>query len=861
MIEIPNFTVERELGRGGMATVYLAVQDMLSRNVALKVMLPDMARDENFRKSFLSEGKIIANLEHPNIVRIHDFGIIDDSILYMAMEYLGDGTLKEKLADGELPYEKAVKIIEDTSAGLSYAHAKGYIHRDIKPGNILFRDDGTAVITDFGIAKLQDTSGELTRMGYTMGTVQYMSPEQAVTTDLDHRSDIYSLGLVFYEMLTGQKAFKAESTIQAIHQHTTVAPPALPLKYSYLQPIIDKVLAKEPDDRYQNINDFVNAVKNAKEEDVTVIHRVSSQIDDDSTQILRTGHYQVDDLDKTRINIPSTNQASKKGKGGLLAGITAGLVLIGGLAFGITKYPEINTWLNKEDTTNQQKLLETQKTLEEEKERLALEAQKILEDKERAKIQAEKEEQERIKKERDKQRQIAEAELRKLEAEKLERDRIIAEKIASAKKQAEQDKKNVESERQREIAEAELQKLKAEKAEKDKALALQIASAKKQAEEDRIRAEAQLKKIEDERKERERKLAEQIAKAKKQAEEVEKARILAEQQRLEADKREKERILAEQITKAKKQAEEAEKARILAEQERIEAYKKEKERILAEQIAKAKKQAEEAEKARILAEQEKIEADKKEKERLIAEQNALAKRQAEQDRLAKEELERKKQEELDLAIAEKKKLEEEKQKKEQLRKEQEKLDAEIAAQRKLKEAKLEKERIAKQKKAAEQKRKEKLAQEKKAKLALAKKKARDAQRKKDLARKKIEQEKKRKAALAAKKKADAIRRQQQQANSRGQIRVSATLNGRPYNTTFVVTRNGKKVQTIGGRAAANFVLPVGRYVIATQYSGKVARANVDLQPRDIVSQSFAFKGGAPAKPVNAQKDWTHEHKY
>ena len=225
MIEIPNFTIKKELGRGGMATVYLAVQDMLNRDVALKVLLPDMMKNENLRKNFLSEGNIIARLEHPNIIRIYDIGISDDTTFFMTMEYLSGGSLKDKLAKGSLPYSQSLKILSEISEGLTYAHSEGYIHRDIKPGNILFRANDDAVVTDFGIAKLQNTSGELTQMGFTMGTVQYMSPEQATTSDLDYRSDIYSLGLVFYEMLTGEKAFKADTNIQAIHQHTSVPPP------------------------------------------------------------------------------------------------------------------------------------------------------------------------------------------------------------------------------------------------------------------------------------------------------------------------------------------------------------------------------------------------------------------------------------------------------------------------------------------------------------------------------------------------------------------------------------------------------------------------------------------------------------
>ena len=830
MIEIPNFTVERELGRGGMATVYLAVQDMLSRNVALKVMLPDMARDENFRKSFLSEGKIIANLEHPNIVRIHDFGIIDDSILYMAMEYLSDGTLKEKVSQGKLSYETALKIIEDAAAGLAYAHAKGYIHRDIKPGNILFRDDGTAVLTDFGIAKLQDTSGELTRMGYTMGTVQYMSPEQAITTDLDHRSDIYSLGLVFYEMLTGQKAFKAESTIQAIHQHTTVAPPELPPEYSFLQETINKVLAKEPEDRFQSINDFVEAVRNARDIDKTVIHRIPPVIDDDSTQIIRTGHYQVQQ---------TPDKKSHKGK---YLGIASALLLIGGLAFGVTKYPAIESWLNTE-TPKEQNENQVQQALDNEKKQRELIRQEELANKEKELRLAEKA----------KQREFLAAEIKKQEAEKIERDRILAEKTALAKKQAVENERTAENERKRLLAEAELKKLEEEKIEKDKLLAIKIANAKKQAEEDRKTAEAQLQKIEAEKKERERILAEQIAKAKKQAEEAEKARALAEKERVAAEK--------------------------LREEKQKEAEKKERERILAEQIAKAKKQSEEAEEARALAEKERIAEEKLKEEKLKQAQLEEKRKKEEQEALAKLEQEKKQQEELakkqeqekiELALAEKKRLETEQQNQEAIQKaEQERLDAEVAALRKQREAKREQERIAEQNRKdklnAEKKAKEELARRKardaKKKQELAQKKARDAKRKKEIARNKVIQEKKRQAAIIAKRKADAARKKQQAARSKGQIRVSATLNGRPLNTTFIVTKNGKKVQAVSGRSSANFVLPAGRYVVTTQYSGKSSRANVNLEPYDIVTQGFAFRGSvAVQQPKPVPNKWTHEHK-
>jgi len=254
MIKIPNFTIEQEIGHGGMATVYLALQDILGL-VALKVLLPDMIKDESLRLNFLNEGQALKHLKHPNIVRIHNVGIAEKHTFFMSMEYLSGGTLKDKIARGKLSLFEAIRILEEIANGLMYAHKKSYIHGDIKPSNILFRDTGEAVITDFNITTLQDASG-LSRLSSTMATVQYTSPEQASTTHIDSRTDIYSLGLLFYEMLTGLEASKAT------HQQTA-APTDLPEEYAYLQDVMDKVLEKDPKLRYQTVFEFVQAVKQA----------------------------------------------------------------------------------------------------------------------------------------------------------------------------------------------------------------------------------------------------------------------------------------------------------------------------------------------------------------------------------------------------------------------------------------------------------------------------------------------------------------------------------------------------------------------------------------------------------------------
>ncbi|KAG1694980.1 putative serine/threonine-protein kinase Sps1 [Nymphon striatum] len=782
MIEIPNYTVTSELGRGGMATVYLAVQDMLSRNVALKVMLPDMARDENFRKSFLSEGKIIASLEHPNIVRIHDVGVIDDSILYMAMEHLANGTLKEKLEKGKLSYAESLKILEQTSSGLDYAHAKGYIHRDIKPGNILFREDDTAVITDFGIAKLQDTSGELTRMGYTMGTVQYMSPEQAVTTDLDHRSDIYSLGLVFYEMLTGKKAFKAESTIQAIHQHTTVAPPELPSEYGFLQPTIDKVLSKEPDDRYQTVGEFVEAVKNAVNVDQTVIHKIPEQIDDDKTQILQTGHYQVPEKEK-------------KGKKGLYAGVIGSLVLVGGLAFGFTNFEKVSGWLGdkeeQQETKNEK--IEPVKVVQQTEESRVAEIEK-------------REKEERLREEKELER-VAEEQRLANEQKKLDEERIKKERLAKLEQLKEEDR---------------------------------AAEIERQIEEDRIAKEKQKEKEE---------LAElERIKEKKRLAELEKKE---EQERIaELERKEQERLREEQRIRDQKRIEELERKQ---EQARLaELERKEQQRLLE---------------LKIKADQERLkELELKEEQNRLAELEKKDQQEAderkEQERL--EELENKAKEEQLAKLEREKELEAEKAKE---------LEEEKAREEKAKEEK----RIAERK---EEERKAKLAKQKEEKrLAELKKKKGSQPHGKSSASVSLKPGRYQiSTSYAGKWKSSNINLTSKNISRNfeffkkaappktvnGQIRAYATLNGRPLNTTFIVTKNGKRVKAVSGRSSANFVLPPGNYVITTQYGGRSSRANVRLDAYDIAEQRFAFRGSAPApvrKPAaqQPQKNWTHTH--
>lgn len=271
MIEIPDYLIKESIGEGGMATVYRATHKRLQREIALKIMTSATATTEVFKKNFFIEGRIVAKLDHPNIVKIYDINSYNGHF-YMSMELLTKGSLKLRLDNGKLPISNALTITAQIADALNYAHKKGYIHRDIKPANIMFREDGNAILTDFGIAKMQGTTGDLTQMGYISGTPYYMSPEQATgNNEIDNRSDIYSLGVMFYEMLTGTKPFTGSNTVAITYEHVHGSVPALKGENSVFQPIIDKALAKDPKDRFNNIEDFSKALYLASESDAETL--------------------------------------------------------------------------------------------------------------------------------------------------------------------------------------------------------------------------------------------------------------------------------------------------------------------------------------------------------------------------------------------------------------------------------------------------------------------------------------------------------------------------------------------------------------------------------------------------------------
>jgi tRNA A-37 threonylcarbamoyl transferase component Bud32 len=259
VIEIPGYRIVRPLGRGGMASVYLAIQESVDREVALKIMSPQLLADPNFGERFLREARIAAKLRHRHVVGVHDVGKTGD-LHYIAMEYLTGGAILAK--DGQ-PREVAfaLRVTREIATALGYAHAKGFIHRDVKPDNVLLRDDGSSALTDFGIARASDSATRMTRTGAVIGTPHYMSPEQARGKVVDGRADLYSLGVVLYELLVGRVPFTAEDSLAVGIMHITEPVPALPESLSVLQPMLEVMLAKRPDDRYQTGDEMAAAIR------------------------------------------------------------------------------------------------------------------------------------------------------------------------------------------------------------------------------------------------------------------------------------------------------------------------------------------------------------------------------------------------------------------------------------------------------------------------------------------------------------------------------------------------------------------------------------------------------------------------
>ena len=265
MLEIPGYRLHKRLGKGGMAEVYLATQLSLDREVAVKVLL--RTEDAAFTERFIQEGHIVASLRHPAIITIHDIGQIADGRHYLAMEYIGGGDLAQHRGIVFSP-SRALDIVRQLAGGLAVVHDGGLVHRDVKPANILFRDDGSVVLTDFGVAKSVELDNELTHFGIAVGSPAYSSPEQAQCQPLDARSDIYSLGVILAEMLTGTNPFRASSYPQTVLNHLQMPIPLLPPALAPYQPLLDRMLAKQPAERFASCRELLAAIDTLTEPDM-----------------------------------------------------------------------------------------------------------------------------------------------------------------------------------------------------------------------------------------------------------------------------------------------------------------------------------------------------------------------------------------------------------------------------------------------------------------------------------------------------------------------------------------------------------------------------------------------------------------
>lgn len=259
-----SYQIVAPLGEGGMAAVYKAYQPAMERFVAVKVLPRHMSSSEQFAARFRREAKLVAQLQHPHILPVFDYGEAE-GYPYIVMPFIVSGTLADVLRNHRVSLPEARRIISQIGDALSYAHARGMIHRDIKPSNILIDERGNCLLTDFGLARMTEAVEKITSSGAVMGTPAYMSPEQGMGANTDPRSDIYSLGIILYEMLTGRVPYTAETPIAVVFKHMQDPLPSarklIPSLSDAIELVLLKSLAKNPEDRYPSADAFVQAVQ------------------------------------------------------------------------------------------------------------------------------------------------------------------------------------------------------------------------------------------------------------------------------------------------------------------------------------------------------------------------------------------------------------------------------------------------------------------------------------------------------------------------------------------------------------------------------------------------------------------------
>lgn len=255
----PNYKFGGVIGRGISCTVYIAERVQDGFTVAVKILDRTAAMDPEHMQRFIREGKLVSEIESPQVVQIFEQGFTN-KYGYIVMEFFGRGSLKERIDDRVLTLDEIMAHLYDIARGLKAIHKVGIVHRDLKPANVMFRDDGTLALADFGISKRVSEGFELTTAGTVIGTPHYLSPEQAEGRETDQRSDLYSLGVILYEMLTGKKPFHGDTVSALIFQHLHAPIPKLPEDVAHLQPLLGKLMAKNPDDRFSSTAELLNAL-------------------------------------------------------------------------------------------------------------------------------------------------------------------------------------------------------------------------------------------------------------------------------------------------------------------------------------------------------------------------------------------------------------------------------------------------------------------------------------------------------------------------------------------------------------------------------------------------------------------------